>query len=62
MTDLRTERGRAGEDAAFERYRAFGYRLVARNWRCALGELDLVVGPLVAEHQAELMAQLAADA
>ena len=43
MTDLRTERGRAGEDAAFERYRAFGYRLVARNWRCVLGELDLVV-------------------
>ena len=26
------------------------------------GELDLVIGPLVAEHQAELMAQLAADA
>ena len=25
------------------------------------GELDLVIGPLVAEHQAELMAQLAAD-
>ena len=26
------------------------------------GELDLLVGPLVSEHQAELMAQLGADA
>jgi putative endonuclease len=24
-------------------YRSRGYRLVARNWRCPLGELDLVV-------------------
>ena len=34
---------RAGEWAAWEAYRRRGYRLVARNWRCALGELDLVV-------------------
>lgn len=34
---------RAGERAAWEAYRRRGYRLVARNWRCALGELDLVV-------------------
>lgn len=32
-----------GEQAAWEHYRCRGYRLVARNWRCALGELDLVV-------------------
>ena len=32
-----------GERAAWEEYRARGYRLVARNWRCPLGELDLVV-------------------
>jgi putative endonuclease len=25
------------------RYRASGYRVVARNWRCPLGELDLVL-------------------
>jgi putative endonuclease len=34
---------RDGERAAWEAYRAKGYRLVARNWRCPLGELDLVV-------------------
>lgn len=34
---------RAGERAAWEAYRRRGYRLVARNWRCALGELDLIV-------------------
>jgi putative endonuclease len=35
---------RAGERAAWEAYRRRGYRLVARNWRCPLGELDLVLG------------------
>ena len=35
--------GRSGEDAALSAYAAAGYRLVARNWRCPLGELDLVV-------------------
>lgn len=40
---VRIERGRAGEQAALERYLAFGYRLLARNWRCPLGELDLVL-------------------
>lgn len=38
----RMERGRSGEQAALERYLTFGYRLVARNWRCSLGELDLI--------------------
>lgn len=35
--------GRAGEDAALSLYRSAGFRLVARNWRCPAGELDLVV-------------------
>jgi putative endonuclease len=35
--------GSRGEDAAADAYRRRGYRLVARNWRCSLGELDLVV-------------------
>lgn len=35
--------GPRGEDAAADAYRRRGYRLVARNWRCRLGELDLVV-------------------
>jgi putative endonuclease len=34
---------RDGERAAWELYRSRGYRLVARNWRCPIGELDLVV-------------------
>lgn len=42
-TDRRPERGRAGEDAALEVYLGRGYRPVARNWRCALGEIDLVL-------------------
>ncbi len=32
-----------GEEAAWQRYRRHGYRLLARNWRCRLGELDLVL-------------------
>ena len=35
--------GSRGEDAAADAYRRRGYRIVARNWRCALGELDLIV-------------------
>ncbi|MGH2692719.1 MAG: YraN family protein [Actinomycetota bacterium] len=34
---------REGEEAAWQNYRERGYRLLARNWRCPLGELDLVV-------------------
>jgi putative endonuclease len=35
--------GAAGEDAVRRWYLDRGYSVVARNWRCALGELDLVV-------------------
>jgi putative endonuclease len=35
--------GSRGEDAAADVYRRRGYRVLARNWRCRLGELDLVV-------------------
>ncbi len=41
--DTRTRTGRLGEDAAVFAYRSLGYRVVARNWRCRLGELDLIV-------------------
>lgn len=34
---------RDGEQAAWESYRRRGFRLLARNWRCPLGELDLVL-------------------
>jgi putative endonuclease len=35
--------GSRGEDVAADVYRRRGYRVVARNWCCRLGELDLVV-------------------
>jgi putative endonuclease len=35
--------GARGEDAALLRYRDAGYELLTRNWRCPLGELDLVL-------------------
>jgi putative endonuclease len=35
--------GRIGEAAALATYRAQGFALVARNWRCPIGELDLVL-------------------
>lgn len=46
MTAARRARGRAGEDRAARWYVAAGYRVLARNWRCREGELDLVcLGP-----------------
>ena len=38
-----TALGRSGEDATLSVYEARGFHVVARNWRCPLGELDLVV-------------------
>ena len=35
--------GASGEDLAAGWYAAQGYEVVARNWRCREGELDLVV-------------------
>ena len=35
--------GRWGEDLATSWYRDRGYALVARNWRCPIGEIDLIV-------------------
>jgi putative endonuclease len=48
--DVRIEVGVLGERAAETTYVARGYRVIARNWRCRIGELDLVVsrGQLVA--------------
>lgn len=43
MPDPRRALGAAGEDLAAAWYEAEGYRVVARNWRCRDGELDLVV-------------------
>ncbi|QKJ19288.1 YraN family protein [Microbacterium hominis] len=35
--------GRAGEDRAARHMEAAGYTVLARNWRCREGEIDLVV-------------------
>jgi putative endonuclease len=40
--DPRAELGRAGEALAAARLEAAGLRIVARNWRCREGEVDLV--------------------
>ena len=41
-------RGRFGEDEALRWYKQRGYSLIARNWRCQAGEVDLIVtGPNV---------------
>lgn len=42
MTDRRAL-GASGEDAAADWYAAHGYAVIARNWRCREGELDLVL-------------------
>ncbi|MDP8956058.1 MAG: YraN family protein [Actinomycetota bacterium] len=35
--------GTTGEDHALAEYHKRGYELLARNWRCSLGEIDLVL-------------------
>ena len=40
---VRGRLGILGEHAAVEHYRSRGYRLLARNWTCRIGELDLVL-------------------
>ena len=43
MNDGRRHLGRSGEAAAADWYLERGYDVVARNWRCRDGELDLIV-------------------
>ncbi len=43
MTDRRRRLGTRGEELAAAWYGAHGYQLLDRNWRCALGEIDLVL-------------------
>jgi putative endonuclease len=41
--DHRRALGARGEDATAAHYEAQGFEVLARNWRCRTGELDLVV-------------------
>jgi len=43
LTVARRALGISGEDLAAQWYEANGYEVLARNWRCRDGELDLVV-------------------
>lgn len=43
MTRARRALGISGEDLAAAWYEARGYAVLARNWRCRDGELDLVL-------------------
>ena len=43
MTQARRALGASGEQATADWYAANGYEVVARNWRCRDGELDLIV-------------------
>ena len=43
MTRARRALGISGEDLAAAWYEARGYAVLARNWRCREGELDLVL-------------------
>ena len=49
VSDPRARTGVIGEDAALRTYTDAGYRLIARNWRCRIGELDLILarGPML---------------
>ena len=42
MQLAKAELGRYGEDLAAAHLEATGCRILARNWRCRLGEIDLV--------------------
>lgn len=43
MGDHRRALGAAGEEQAARWYARHGYQVLDRNWRCRVGELDLVV-------------------
>jgi putative endonuclease len=42
MSNRRIALGHRGEDMAAQWYEENGYEILARNWRCAQGEIDLL--------------------
>jgi len=42
MTQERLRVGKKGEDLALKRLKKMGYRCIVRNYRCPLGEVDLI--------------------
>ena len=43
MSDQRVKLGRQGEELAARELARRGYEIVTRNWRCQVGEVDVVV-------------------
>jgi len=50
QANTRIEKGRLGEDIAVEHLASKGYRIIERNFRCKLGEIDII-----AEHDGEVV-------
>ena len=42
MTKERLELGKFGEDLALKKIKRMGYKKIIRNYRCPLGEVDLI--------------------
>ena len=42
MTRERLDLGKLGEELAFKKIKRIGYKCLARNYRCPLGEVDLI--------------------
>ncbi len=42
LTKARLDLGRFGEDLAVKTIKKLGYKLITRNFRCSLGEIDLI--------------------
>ncbi len=43
MADIRKQFGYSGEDLAAEYFTNLGFCVIARNWQCRMGEIDLIV-------------------
>ncbi len=44
MVSPRKKTGNLGETLAAEYLRRHGYSIITRNWRCAIGEIDVIAG------------------
>lgn len=42
MTRARIELGKRGEDLAYKEIKRRGYKKIIRNYRCSLGEIDII--------------------
>jgi putative endonuclease len=42
MTEERLNLGRHGESLALEKIKRLGYKCIEKNYRCSLGEIDLI--------------------